>query len=280
MTAPAAAAPAPAGLVRRWRLTGLSPLATGPAARLWRAESPAHGAVVLKVLGPRGGEDARGFALMAAAAGAGMVRVHATAPRACLMDWLPGPSLGALVRGGRDDEAARILASVARAVGRVVPPAGLAPLERHLAALVDGAGTGWPPAARAAFGPVQARARRLLATAPAPVALHGDLHHDNVLRGPSGWVAIDPKGLVGDPAFETANSFRNPLDCPDLARDRDRIRRLARTFAAALGHPEDRILGWAEVLAACSALWSIEDGDDPGDDLQLLPVLSSLRQDV
>lgn len=52
----------------------------------------------------------------------------------------------------------------------------------------------------------------MLATSPEPVALHGDLHHQNVLRGPRGWVLIDPKGVIGDPAFEPSAAIRNPLD--------------------------------------------------------------------
>ena len=56
-----------------------------------------------------------------------------------------------------------------------------------------------------------------------PVVLHGDLHHDNVLRsGYDNWLAIDPKGVVGEPAYETGALMRNPfpglLDAGDPAR--------------------------------------------------------------
>lgn len=43
--------------------------------------------------------------------------------------------------------------------------------------------------------------------------LHGDLHQDNILavaREP--WLAIDPKGLVGEPAYEGGSLLRNPQD--------------------------------------------------------------------
>ena len=41
--------------------------------------------------------------------------------------------------------------------------------------------------------------RKLLAEPREVCALHGDLHHDNVLDfGPRGWLAIDPHALVGE----------------------------------------------------------------------------------
>lgn len=42
--------------------------------------------------------------------------------------------------------------------------------------------------------------------------LHGDLHHGNILQSGSGWKAIDPKGVAGDPAFEVGTLLRNPCD--------------------------------------------------------------------
>ncbi len=54
--------------------------------------------------------------------------------------------------------------------------------------------------------------QELLATTTKEVALHGDLHHENILLGDDGWVVIDPKGLVGDPAFEAAAFMHNPVE--------------------------------------------------------------------
>ena len=52
---------------------------------------------------------------------------------------------------------------------------------------------------------------RLLETTTESVVLHGDLHHDNVLRHGDGWVVIDPHGYVGDPAAEPATMLYNPI---------------------------------------------------------------------
>lgn len=78
------------------------------------------------------------------------------------------------------------------------------------------------------------------------VALHGDLHHENILLGARGWVVIDPKGLVGDPAFEPSAYLRNPLALmqsePDLGAVLDR--RLA-WIRERTGWPESVVLAWA-----------------------------------
>jgi streptomycin 6-kinase len=43
---------------------------------------------------------------------------------------------------------------------------------------------------------------RLLGQSGPEVLLHGDLHHDNMLQYDEGWVAIDPKGVIGPPLAE------------------------------------------------------------------------------
>lgn len=45
---------------------------------------------------------------------------------------------------------------------------------------------------------------KLLASINKIIVLHGDLHHDNVLKQGNHWVAIDPKGIIGDPEFDAA----------------------------------------------------------------------------
>jgi len=52
---------------------------------------------------------------------------------------------------------------------------------------------------------------QLLATAPDPVLLHGDLHHENIIKHGDNWVVIDSKGVTGEPAYEVAAFIRNPI---------------------------------------------------------------------
>lgn len=84
----------------------------------------------------------------------------------------------------------------------------------------------------------------LLATTK-PRPLHGDLHHFNLLRSGNDWLAIDPKGMFGDPAWECAAFLRNPAGKlpprPELGR---LLRRRVEMFSALLMLPPNRIAAW------------------------------------
>lgn len=43
---------------------------------------------------------------------------------------------------------------------------------------------------------------KLLASTEQKILLHGDLHHDNILKHENEWLAIDPKGVIGYPINE------------------------------------------------------------------------------
>lgn len=87
----------------------------------------------------------------------------------------------------------------------------------------------------------------LLATAPPAVLLHSDLHCENVLLSARGWLAIDPKPLVGEPAYGLAQALANDLPRPG------EVPALARR----LGLDVDRVRAWAFCrmveLALCAA---------------------------
>ena len=57
-------------------------------------------------------------------------------------------------------------------------------------------------------------AKFLLKTSCEKVAMHGDLHHDNILYDESEnrWKVIDPFGVIGDPVYEFASFMINPID--------------------------------------------------------------------
>jgi streptomycin 6-kinase len=77
---------------------------------------------------------------------------------------------------------------------------------------------GLPPHLGGTFAKSEAEARSLLDAPGEAVVLHGDFHHDNVMDGgPRGWLAIDPKGLIGEREFEFANLFRNTRPLPSRA---------------------------------------------------------------
>jgi len=90
--------------------------------------------------------------------------------------------------------------------------------------------------------------------------LHGDLHHGNVLsatRAP--WLAIDPKGVIGDPAWELAPFLFNRLERYPHADWPSIIRRRADQFADELSLDRQRVYAWSAVRAIQSAWWSLRD---------------------
>jgi streptomycin 6-kinase len=101
----------------------------------------------------------------------------------------------------------------------------------------------------------------LLASSGAPMLLHGDLHHQNILaaeRAP--WLAIDPKGLIGEAEYEVGALIRNPM--PRLLALPDPTATLARRFdilTEALGFDRQRMVAWSYAQAVLSAWWTIED---------------------
>jgi streptomycin 6-kinase len=139
------------------------------------------------------------------------VRVIDANDTAVLMERADGPrSLTSMAVSGSDVEAAEILAETVLQLHapRAGPiPSTLVPLKFQFGALFT----------RAVDHEFLARcatvARHLLATPHDAVPLHGDLHHGNVLDGEGrGWLAVDPKGLIGE------RTYANLLKIPGLMR--------------------------------------------------------------
>lgn len=251
----------------RFHLSDAQPLARTATSRLWTVTRRDGQTAVLKLLHPGQSEEARGAAHLQALFGRGAVCVYALDGPAILMEHCPGPSLGDLARSGRDEQATGILCDVIRTLHAARPdPMGLEPLEHRFAPLTE-------PTLDGDLGAAAQLARALLADPVPPVALHGDLHHDNVLSSPRGWLAIDPKGVWGDPANEPANALRNPKGLGARIFNPDRLHRMAADFSRRLGLPPHRLLAWAAAHCALSTRWSLQDGQDTAEDLRLLPLL-------
>lgn len=217
--------------------------------------SGARGPALLKVLKPAGHEERAAIPVLEWFDGQGAVRLLDHHGDALLLEWLPGPSLADLVKQDRDAEATAHLASIARSLHapRQTPaPAGLPDLADRFAPLL------------ARGDAIATTAARLLASGPPPRPLHGDLHHGNVLADADGhWRAIDPKGVLGDPHYDLANTFCNPVEQPEIARDAARVATMATTFATDLNLDRERLLAFALCHVHLATIWSEQDGQDP-----------------
>ena len=90
--------------------------------------------------------------------------------------------------------------------------------------------------------------------------LHGDFHHFNILSSERGWLAIDPKGVIGPAGYEIGPFMLNPLNSfSDWSRFKARAERRAGIFSERLGWEREKILQWATAHAVLSAWWSLED---------------------
>jgi streptomycin 6-kinase len=210
-------------------------------------------------------EERRGSALLAAWSGRGAARVLEREDDAVLIERATGPrSLVAMSMSGSDAAATGVLCATAavlhEASGAVLDsaqPPELVPLRTWFRQLFAHADDLTPLHRQGAEFAVA-----LLDTERDVVALHGDLHHGNVLdfgERERGWLAIDPKGLLGERAFDYANLCCNPSHAFALEPGRLEARFSAVTDAAAL--PSDRFAQWLVAWCALSSTWLALDGD-------------------
>lgn len=97
--------------------------------------------------------------------------------------------------------------------------------------------------------------------------VHGDFHPRNILRADrEPWLAVDPKGYVGDPAFDAGIFLRTRayhlLLGDGLAVD-DLLRYLQtelEQFAEASGVDADRIRRWTQLIAVQASFWGRRNG--------------------
>lgn len=105
--------------------------------------------------------------------------------------------------------------------------------------------------------------KHLIATQTTPTLLHADLHHDNILLGEDDrWLAIDPKGVIGEPAYELGAFIRNPLtELRKQTNIKSILSRRVDAFSQYLDLNRDRIVQWSFVQAVLSACWSMEENN-------------------
>ncbi|GAA8854116.1 hypothetical protein DUHN55_46220 [Helicobacter pylori] len=92
--------------------------------------------------------------------------------------------------------------------------------------------------------------------------LHGDLHYGNVLSDGTDWVAIDPKPIVGHPAWEVGPLLTNRwAEMGTGASLRWSVRRRVEVVCDVTGLDEDLVRAVSALRAVVGAIWGVEDGD-------------------
>ncbi len=93
---------------------------------------------------------------------------------------------------------------------------------------------------------------------------HGDLHLENIIQQGSNWVVIDPKGIIGEMAFEAAAfDLISQEEMRDLSALPAKIVHRVQLLSHALDIDYNRLLYWTFLRVIISAQWFIEDNGDP-----------------
>ena len=216
--------------------------------------------LVLKLV-KRQGDECRAGVVLAAFDGRGVVRVYEHNAGATLMERAsPGHSLVGMAVGGADDEATTLLAAT---IATMTPEAvfdGIPTVEDWGSGFDRYVARGDTQIESTLLSKARSLYRELCRSQRSVRLLHGDLHHDNVLFDlERGWLAIDPKGVVGELEYEIGAALRNPVERPELFADPVVIQRRVNRFCDALGLRADRVLAWAFAQAVLSAIWATED---------------------
>ncbi|MEH7014460.1 aminoglycoside phosphotransferase family protein [Neobacillus niacini] len=100
--------------------------------------------------------------------------------------------------------------------------------------------------------------QQVMETSEGPQLLHGDLHHENILYSEEkGWMAIDPKGVAGDPYFDIPSFLINQLDSKSDPKSVLKLR--VDTISEQLGIDRQRLLKSSIALGTLYACWGVED---------------------
>ena len=114
---------------------------------------------------------------------------------------------------------------------------------------------------RAAVDAALATVRELGREQP-ELVVHGDLHTRNILRADrEPWLAVDPKGYVGDPAHDGGMLLKAHVF--ELSREQDPGKaalRLLEVFSDAAELEYDRVRRWANFQVVSSLFWGCRYG--------------------
>jgi streptomycin 6-kinase len=195
--------------------------------------------------------------------GQGAVRLLRHDDGAQLMEYADGDDLMPLMERGEDERATRIIAGVIRqlhCVPQETPHDGLFTLERWFRELFRKAAAEAAMGEASIFGRGARVAARLLADQREVRVLHGDIHHRNIRGSARGWLAFDPKGLVGERTYDCANTLCNP-ELPHLVHNERRLLTNAGILANELTIDVQRVLAFTYAYACLSPSWSLGGGD-------------------
>lgn len=116
---------------------------------------------------------------------------------------------------------------------------------------------------------------------PDRVLLHGDLHHDNMLKNHTGgYTVIDPKGVIGPSVFDLPRFLMNEFGYVDGASEEEaewHIRKAILLLSGETGFPAGDITKLLFMEVMLGNIWRIEDHETP--DLREIAIAEKLANE-
>lgn len=233
---------------------------------------------ILKVLYKRGLEDEKNAPIaLKLFDGKGAVNLLKNDLGAHLLEYIDGKNLVHLVNQGKDKEATCIICDILNKLhcNQKKINMQLTPLSDRYLKLFEKAKSELNIGLTSSVFVKAARvADDILKNQKDCKILHGDLHHENILlQSNRGWLAIDPKGLYGDRAFDAVNALFNPKNFKDIVINEKRLFTTAEALSKNLKIDIGKLLNYAFTYGCLSAVWSVEDGFSPEETLALVNLI-------
>lgn len=245
-----------------WKISDPKLIAETVTSRIYKVRLEDRGDAVIKHIKPRGEEELRSADYFRWQDSHGAIRLLDQHGPSLLLEYA-GSRMLLDELNERDDATTTAIASDVILRLHAAParplPAALKPLKVEFASLFTKAEADRAAGQQTPFTDAAALALHLLDNQRDIRPLHGDLHHENILLGDRGWLAIDPKGFVGDKIYDYANMFYNPLERHDLNRSHQRTADMAQEFARSSQRDIRTILQFAFAYGCLSASWHFED---------------------
>jgi streptomycin 6-kinase len=261
----AAAAELVGVMLARWHLTALEPLAGGEAGAVLRVRTSTGEPAVLKVGYPHveGVHEAVALEHWGPVLAPRVLRQDPWTWAMLLEELVPGTQLGRAPLPAED--ALRIATDLYARMSQVAAAPGLPPLADLMLPFVE---TAERMLAEFGLGGQHSLVadglreyRRLIDSSGEQRMLHGDFNPGNVVASGSGWRVLDPKPMLGDPAFDLppmVDQVGPVWLSPDPATAvSERMTRMS----SALSLDPSRAARWGFARAALDATWYAEDGE-------------------
>jgi streptomycin 6-kinase len=221
--------------------------------------------VILKLLSPSETKEQIGAKALRYFDGCGAVRLLRADQGAQLLEYAFGDTLVTLVECGKDETATRTIAQVLQQIHGVPQHAsydGLFKLDVWFGELFRKAELDRQAGLESIYTRSASVAEWLLSDPQEVRVLHGDIHHGNIRQSSRGWLAFDPKGLVGECTYDCANTLCNPV-ITELVHNETRLLTNAAILAETLKLDLGRILAFTFAYACLNASWWLLPKNSP-----------------